>query len=118
MESESVGSSSVSVQCDGDMVTNPVHHWSNRSLSSDQLERNDYNTKVAPFSPRNTPDALCSTCSLQCDKKDCSDDSDQDAIVTLSEGEEEEKEEEKEEDNEETSISSTLMKHFQLAVRV
>ena len=114
MESESVGSSSVSVQCYADMVTNPVHHWSNRSLSSDQLERNDYNTKVAPFSPRNTPDALCSTCSLQCDKKDCSDDSDQDAIVTLSEGEEEEKEE----DNEETSISSTLMKHFQLAVRV
>lgn len=112
MESDSAGSSSVSVQCDGDMVTNPTHQWSNQSLSSDQLERNDYNTKVAPFSPRNTPDTPCSTCSFKCDRKDCSDDSDQDAIVTLSEGEEEE------EANENTSISSTLMKHFQLAVRV
>lgn len=98
MESDSVGSSSVSVsvQCDGDMVTNPTHelhhsHHSHQSHHSpcrtdenkvkqlQQLERADYNCKIAPFSPRDTP--CCR------DQESDHSDSDQEAIVTLSEGE-------------------------------
>lgn len=92
MESGSVGSSSVSVsvQCDGDMVTNPTHelhhsHHSpcrtneNKVKRLQQLERADYNCKIAPFSPRDTP--CCR------DQESDHSDSDQDAIVTLSEGE-------------------------------
>ena len=95
MESDSVGSSSVSVsvQCDGDMVTNPTHelHHSHHSHQSpcrtnenkvkrlQQLERADYNCKIAPFSPRETP--CCR------DQESDHSDSDQDAIVTMSEGE-------------------------------
>ena len=89
MESESVGSSSVSVQCDGDMVTNPphyLHHSHHSPCRTDedkvkrlqQLKSADYNCKIAPFSPRETP--CCR------DQESDHSDSDQDAIVTLSDG--------------------------------